>query len=78
MSVIVVLHLVSKNENPSYKLAWAIPIMLFPLFGGFFYIIAGNNRLGKKFTRRLEEVYRRTVPFLKQDESIMEELEQVY
>lgn len=34
ISVIVVIHLVSKNENPSYKLAWAIPIMLFPVFGG--------------------------------------------
>lgn len=75
ISVIVVIHLVSKNENPSYKLAWAIPIMLFPVFGGFFYIVAGNNRLGKKFTRRLEEIYSRTVPFLQQDESIMEELE---
>lgn len=76
ISVIVVIHLVSKNENPSYKLAWAIPIMLFPVFGGFFYIIAGNNRLSKKFTRRLEEVYSRTVPFLQQDESIMKELEE--
>ena len=75
ISVIVVIHLVSKNENPSYKLAWAIPIMLFPVFGGFFYIVAGNNRLSKKFTRRLEEVYSRTVPFLQQDESIMKELE---
>lgn len=75
ISVVVVIHLVSKNENPSYKLAWAIPIILFPLFGGFFYIVAGNNRLGKKFTRRLEDIYSRTVPFLQQDESIMEELE---
>lgn len=76
ISVIVVIHLVSKNENPSYKLAWAIPIMLFPVFGGFFYILAGNNRLGKKLTKRLEEVYKRTSPLLQQDESIMEELAQ--
>ena len=75
ISLIVVIHLVSKNVNPSYKLAWAVPIMVFPVFGGLFYIIAGNNRLGKKFRRRLTEVYHRTVPFLKQDESIMEELE---
>ena len=75
ISVIVVIHLVSKNVNPSYKLAWAIPIMLFPVFGGLFYIIAGNNRLGKSFRKRLAEIHHRTVPFLQQDETIMEELE---
>ena len=30
ISIIAVIYLVSKNENPSYKLAWAIPIMLHP------------------------------------------------
>ena len=29
LSVGIAVWLVSKNENPSYKLAWIIPIMLF-------------------------------------------------
>lgn len=77
ISIGIVIHLVSKNENPSYKLAWAIPIMMFPLFGGLFYIIAGNNRLGKKFTKRLEEVCSKTWPYLSQDKQIIEKLEQL-
>ena len=32
LSMVVVLHLISKDENPSYKLAWAIPIMVFSIF----------------------------------------------
>lgn len=75
MSIVIVIHLVSKNENPSYKLAWAIPILSFPLFGGLFYIIAGNNRLGKKFTKKLEDVCSRTTSFLVQDDAIIEKLE---
>lgn len=75
ISTVAVVHLVSKQDNPSYKLAWAIPIMLFPMFGGFFYILAGNNRLGKKLTKRLEVIYYRTAPQLKQDPKIIEELE---
>lgn len=77
ISIAIVIHLVSKNENPSYKLAWAIPIMMFPLFGGLFYIIAGNNRLGKKFTEKLEEVCSRTASYLVQDDEIITKLDQL-
>ena len=36
LSILVTLWLVNKNDNPSYKLAWIIPIMTFPMFGGLF------------------------------------------
>lgn len=75
ISIFTVIHLVSKNDNPSYKLAWAIPIMLFPLFGGLFYIIEGSNKSGKKFTRNLEKIYSMTMPYLVQDEEIIKKLE---
>lgn len=75
ISMVVVVHLISKDDNPSYKLAWAIPIMMFPLFGGLFYILAGNNKSSKKFIGRLEEVYQKAVPSMPQDGKIMERLE---
>ena len=74
ISIAIVIHLVSKNENPSYKLAWAIPIMMFPLFGGLFYIIAGTNEASKKFRDKLQKVVDHTVPFMPQDEKIIGEL----
>ena len=76
ISTLVVIHLVSKKDNPSYKLAWAIPIMLFPMFGGIFYILAGNNRISKKVVKRLEMIYYRTAPHLRQDERIIQEIEE--
>lgn len=75
ISIVTVIYLVSKDENPSYKLGWAILIMIFPLFGGLFYIISGSNRQGKSFTKRLEKVYSRAIPYLWQDEKIIEEIE---
>ena len=75
LSIVTVIHLVSKNDNPSYKLAWAIVIMLLPLFGGIFYILEGSNKRGKRFTRNLEKVYATTMPYLTQDEKIIEKLE---
>ncbi len=33
LSLCLVIFLVSKDENPSYKLAWVVIIMAFPIFG---------------------------------------------
>lgn len=53
LSVIMTLAVIDKEENPSYKLAWVIPIMAFPLFGGFFYLMFGNPRLSHRLSERL-------------------------
>ena len=54
ISILVTLHIISDDSvNPMYKLAWIIPVLIFPLFGGLFYIMCGNNHLGKKLTQRL-------------------------
>lgn len=74
LSIIVIMHLISKNENPSYKLAWAIPILTFPVFGGLFYLIAGKNKASKKFVEHLKQVVDNSIPHMPQDESIMEEI----
>ena len=43
ISFLVVLGLVSKDENPSYKTVWIIVILLFPMFGGLLYLCIGNK-----------------------------------
>ncbi len=75
LSAVVLLHLISTDQNPSYKLAWTIPILLFPVFGGFFYILAGNAKMNKKLTKGLSEIYNRTVPFLQQNPEIIEDIQ---
>ena len=35
-SITVVIYIANKDDNPAYKLAWTIPILLFPIFGGFY------------------------------------------
>ena len=37
-SITVVIYIANKDDNPAYKLAWTIPILLFPIFGGFLYL----------------------------------------
>ncbi len=56
LSLAVFLYVINKNDNPSYKLAWAIPIMIFPLFGGIFYLLLGSHKVNKYLLRRLSEI----------------------
>ena len=46
ISLLAVLKIVNDRSNPGYKIAWLIPILLFPIFGGVFYLLFGGNRLG--------------------------------
>ena len=38
LSAIAVLSIISNKSNPGYKIAWIIPILLFPIFGGLFLV----------------------------------------
>lgn len=74
ISIVVVIYIVSKNDNPSYKLAWTIPVLLVPVFGGLFYLIFGGNKTSKKFRKKMEQSYEEFKPLMKQEERIIEEI----
>jgi len=39
LSAIIIFFLLVKEENPYYKVRWIIPILIFPVFGGMFYLL---------------------------------------
>lgn len=43
VSIIMVIWLMRKYDNPAYKMAWIIIILVFPLCGGLLYLIWGNT-----------------------------------
>lgn len=55
MSLFVVMFIVSKQDNPSYKISWIIIIMALPLFGGLFYLFWGNKRVEHSMKHKIEE-----------------------
>lgn len=59
ISMVVTLWIVNKEDNPSYKLAWIVPILLFPLFGGLFYLMFGSGYGHGHMLRKLEHMYER-------------------
>lgn len=56
LSVLIVLYLLVKEENPIYKLTWIMPILIFPLFGGIFYIIYRQQNFSPKIISRFKSI----------------------
>ena len=44
VSVAVSMWLINNDYNPAYKIVWLVLILLFPIFGGLFYLMFGGNR----------------------------------
>ncbi len=59
ISVLIILFLVRKDENPAYTIAWMALIGITPVFGGLMYLFWGNKRPSRRMRRRMESVDRR-------------------
>ncbi len=56
LSIIAMLVIIARNTNPAYKIAWLVPILLFPVFGGLFYLMLGGNRLSRRQRKKMNAV----------------------
>ncbi|MEG1449141.1 MAG: PLDc N-terminal domain-containing protein, partial [Oscillospiraceae bacterium] len=59
--MVVVFFIVTKEENPSYKISWIIIILALPLFGGLFYLLWGNKRIAPSMKKKIAEFDRYAV-----------------
>ncbi len=55
ISLVVVLFIIKRPGNPQIKMAWIVPILIFPLFGGLIFLLSGGKRPKKKLREALEE-----------------------
>lgn len=55
VSILVVVYIINRPMNPSYKLAWCITILFVPVFGGLFYLTLSVNSTRRKFRRSIRQ-----------------------
>lgn len=55
LAVLFVLNLVSKRDESSYKLLWAIVIVAMPILGAILYVFLGNKHTGARLKRELRK-----------------------
>lgn len=64
LSLAIVVWVVNETDNPMFKVAWIIPILLFPVFGGVFYAVFGRRKLPRTSRLRFEESQRASQQFI--------------
>ena len=67
LSLVAVLHIINKPGDPGFKIAWIVPILLAPVFGGLLYLLCGGNGLTRKERQRMERMDRHMKEILDPD-----------
>lgn len=74
VSIILIIAVLSRDTDPSYKIAWIVIISLLPVFGAVLYLwirlMPGPRSKTKKINRRMEEI----APHFPQNEAAVAEL----
>lgn len=75
LAAILVLRIINKRMNPSFKLAWTFVILLFPLLGLVIYMVFGRPELTKRTRQKMNRVHEEIEPLLISNPEYDKELE---
>lgn len=64
LSILAGLRVISSKDKPTYKLLWVVLFLVFPVFGGLFYIFVSFQSSTRWAKDRLERLERDSGSFL--------------
>lgn len=56
LSIVMTIYILLRPDNPTYKLAWIVPILIFPVLGGVFYLMFGRIQVSKRRRNRIQSI----------------------
>lgn len=74
LSLVVVIYIINRKDNPAIKLAWVVLILIFPLLGGLLYLYTGNKQPFRRIRRRIGPAIEESERTMKEDPGILEEV----
>ncbi len=74
VSLLVVIHIIREDTNPSFKIPWIVINLSLPLLGGFAYLFYGNIRFLSRERGFIEELARRHRVLLPSNLDYLDEL----
>lgn len=74
LNLVIVIVIINRNNNPMFKVAWIIPVLMFPVCGALFYLIFGRTHLNKKNTEIMKNVLNSANDILSINEDLLTRL----
>lgn len=76
MSAVTVIIIINRPGNPGFKLAWMVPITLFPVFGVLMYIFVETQIGTRVMNKMLNDSSRKIRKYMIQDPDVYEKLKE--
>ena len=70
----VLIYLINKEDLPEFKIAWVIPICLFPVFGTIVFLFVDKNMGSRGLKREMNRVIENSGQYMRQEEGILKEI----
>lgn len=74
ITAFAIISVVNSEKDPTYKLAWAVPIALLPLFGGLFYFYTQGQTVTRKFFQWVKDIDKSFTGYIPKSEDVLEEI----
>lgn len=62
ISILVVIHVAGESTNSAYKLMWIMLILIFPLFGGSFYVLFNSRSYMRQLNKKVSNIADKSKP----------------
>ncbi len=72
-----VIYILNEPENASFKMAWMVPVLVFPVFGVLFYLFVHLQPWTRLLTIRLRTTKNEVGAYLTQDSQVKADLDRV-
>ncbi len=76
LTALVMVHILNEKADPSFKIAWLVPVLVFPVFGTLLYLFVQIQVGTKIIAARLKITEKETAPYLEQEESVRRALKE--
>ncbi|MBR4164085.1 MAG: cardiolipin synthase [Solobacterium sp.] len=76
MAIVMIVYIVNRQEDPSYKIAWCCVILAVPVIGVPLYLLAGNRKVPRKIRYGTIRVDKEMSGLLNADETQLSEEEE--
>ena len=70
INILVLLFLISKDDNPSYKLIWIVVILGIPMIGGILYVLFGNKHASRRLGMKISEEHKHYLPMMQPNDDV--------
>lgn len=74
LSALVIVYILNKEQNPSFKMTWMVPVAAVPVFGTLFYLLVELKIIEKFMDKKLNFNLEQTECYLEQNPKILEQL----